>query len=140
VSVCLLVTSRCSIETDEWIELVFDREASLTYPTLRFKEILVPTIIKVWAYFSLKLCSWTIVATCCQLSSTKIDAQCDKLATVFDRSKLKILATFDVRPTTSASFSHSAFTSDLHEQRVARVKLRQLILVKRPAGVTYRLT
>jgi len=32
---------------------------------------------------------------CCQLSSTKVDAQCNKLVTVVGRTKLTVLATFD---------------------------------------------
>ena len=50
-----------------------------------------------------------------------------------DRNKLTILATVGVRPTTLASLSHRASTivySKMRErQRVARVHLRQLILV-----------
>jgi len=38
----------------------------------------------------------SIVATCCQLSSTTPDAHCDKLATVVGQTKLAILATDDV--------------------------------------------
>jgi len=37
----------------------------------------------------------TIVATCCQLRSTKVDFQSDKLATVVGRIKLTILAAVD---------------------------------------------
>jgi len=52
VSVCLSVsvTSRCSIETDGWIKLIFGTEASFdlsTYPTLCCKEINVSTNITV---------------------------------------------------------------------------------------------
>ena len=48
----------------------------------------------------------SIVATCGHRSSTKTDAECDKLATLVGRTKLTILATVDVRATTVVSLSH----------------------------------
>jgi len=78
----------------------------------------------------------SIVATCCQFSSArafKVDAYCDKLATVVGQTKLAVFATVDVRPTNPVSLSHSVSTcvyiAMRVRQRVARVHLRQLILV-----------
>ena len=42
VCFCLSVTSRCSVETDERIELVLAWELYSTYPIVCFKEIRVP--------------------------------------------------------------------------------------------------
>jgi len=44
---CLSVTSRCSIETDERIELVLAWDLSSTYPTLCYKEIRISSKIRV---------------------------------------------------------------------------------------------
>ena len=55
----------------------------------------------------------SIVATCCQLSSTKVDAQCDRLATVVTcrSNKLIVLAAVDMRPTTDYRVSHWGWAS-----------------------------
>jgi len=55
----------------------------------------------------------SIVATCCQLSSTKVDAQCDRLATVVTcrSNKLTVLAAVDMRPTTDYRVSHWGWAS-----------------------------
>jgi len=52
MSVCVCVTSWCSVKTSGQIKLVFGREASLTYPTLGYKEIQASTKI---TYFSMEL-------------------------------------------------------------------------------------
>jgi len=51
-----------------------------------------------------------IFATCCQLRSTNVDVQCDKLATVVGQTKLTILApsTFDQRNTPVCHTERSA--------------------------------
>ena len=81
--VCLSVTSPCSIETDERIELVFGVVASfhLFYAVLKGNS----GISKIRALLSgtlsqtpdlKKFCfGISIVDTCCRLSSTKVDAQ-----------------------------------------------------------------
>ena len=80
---CLSVTSRCSIEMAERIELVFRMGASF-HPshTVLKKEIRVSSKIRA---FPSELCpklrtrkfcfAMSIVETCCQLSSTTVDAQ-----------------------------------------------------------------
>jgi len=47
VFLSVYVTSRSSIETDERMGLVLARESLSTYPTLCYKEIKVPLIIRV---------------------------------------------------------------------------------------------
>ena len=68
----------------------------------------------------------SIVATCSPPSSTKVDSQFDKLATVVGRATVD--NTCDGRQTTLSSLSHSASISvfsTMHvKQRVARVHLR----------------
>ena len=80
---CLSVTSRCSIEMAERIEVVFRMGASF-HPshTVLKKEIRVSSKIRA---FPSELCpklrtrkfcfAMSIVETCCQLSSTTVDAQ-----------------------------------------------------------------
>lgn len=77
-----------------------------------------------------KVCYDTsVVATYCQLGSTSVDAQCDKLATVVGRTKLAMLATVDVRLTILANLSHWEFTFVNTVRKAARfpVYLPQLI-------------
>jgi len=82
---CLSVTSQCSIEMDESIELVLACRLLSTYiyPTLRCKKIQVSTKMRVLSFWNFvpnsgrrKFCfDISIVETCYRLSSRKVDAQ-----------------------------------------------------------------
>ena len=83
VSVCLSVTSRCSIETAERIELVFGMWASFhpSYTVLKGNSVISKNKgTSIW-YFVLNsglrnfAHGISIVETCYQLSSRKVDAQ-----------------------------------------------------------------
>jgi len=103
------VTSRRSVETVEQIELGIREEASFDIFSIIFEN---SSISKTLGYFWLWDCvqksgfrkfrnCTSTVGTWCQLSSIKVNAQCDKLATVVGGSKL----------TTLAILSHWASTS-----------------------------
>ena len=62
----------------------------------------------------------TIVAKCCQLSSTEVDAGCDKLSAVGDRTKLTVFVLFD----DLGGFITLSDGTLRAMQRVARVHLR----------------
>jgi len=66
----------------------------------------------------------SIVTTCRQLTSTKLHAQCDELDR--RRCQLTILATIAIQ---LIVLSTSLYSTIRERQRVARVHLRQLILV-----------
>ena len=82
VSACLSVTSRCSIETDERIELVFGMRASFHTSYTVLKGNLVISKNKGTSLWNFVLNSGlrkfchgiSIVETCYQLSSRKVDA------------------------------------------------------------------
>ena len=66
-------------------------------------------VCKIWVLSSGTLFqtqdSENVATVYCRLSSTKVDAQCDKLATVIGRTKLTRLAPVDVRPITLVCLS-----------------------------------
>jgi len=82
VSVCLSITSRCSIETDEQIELVFGMRSSLHpfYTVLKGNSVISKNKdTSVWnSVLNSGLRKFrdsiSIVETCYQLSSRKVDA------------------------------------------------------------------
>jgi len=67
---CLPVTSRSSVETDEWIELVFVTGASFHLSYIVLKEIRVSLSRTPVVCFGI-----SIAETCYRLSLTKLDAQ-----------------------------------------------------------------
>ena len=81
--VSVSVTSQCSIKTAERIGLVLAWELPSTYPILCYKEIQVPSKMRLFPSWTLlpysglrKFChSISIVEACCQLSSILVDAQ-----------------------------------------------------------------
>ena len=84
LSVCLSVTSRCSIETAEQIELVFGMSASFhpSYTVLKGNSVISKNkgTKSLWNFVlnsGLRKFrhSISIVETCYQLSSKKVDAQ-----------------------------------------------------------------
>jgi len=83
LSVCLSVTSRCSIETDERIELVFGVWAPFhpSYTVLKGNSVISKNKgTSLWNFFlNSRLRKFrhgiSIVETCYQLSSRKVDAQ-----------------------------------------------------------------
>ena len=77
----------------------------------------------------------SIVAACCQLRWIKANAHCGKLATIFDRTKLTVLATVDVLPTTLASWLHWASISVYSAMYLSHcvVQVHLLFTVVRPA-------
>jgi len=73
----------------------------------------------------------SIVATCCQLSSTQVDTECDKLAAVVGRTKLTVLVSCNGRRSTDefADFiTPSVYSMMRVRRRIARVHLRPLTL------------
>ena len=74
----------------------------------------------------------SVIAMCCQVSSTKMRTYCNKLSRR-RWSKLTTLATVDVRPTSLAMFGHTErpplYRTMRKRQLVVRVHMRQLILV-----------
>jgi len=97
------VASRCSDETDWRIKLLLAWRFPLTYPILLCKEIWVSPKIMVLLSETLSptlnLLNFA-TATCCRFSSTKVDAQCDKLGPLLVELSWQYLRrlTFDRRP------------------------------------------
>ena len=98
MALCLSVTSRCSIETAERIELGFGKEASFHLSYTVLKKIRVSPKISVLSFlwnfvtnFGLRKFRYSIsiVETCYQLSSTMVDAQ----SVINWSTKLTILST-----------------------------------------------
>jgi len=78
VCVCLCVTSRGSIETDEWIELVFGMRASfqLSYTVLKRNSVTLNIrVLSCGTLSNLEFCfGISIVEMCYRLSTRKMDA------------------------------------------------------------------
>ena len=134
VSVCLSLVGVLSKRMDGW-SLFLTRIISLTYPTLYCKKLLVSpehngsSVRNFVPNSGVRKCcrDTSIVATCRQLWSTKVDAWCDKLATVVGRTTLTILTTIDVRSTSLAmQFVTLSVHRCVQQNVVARVRLRQL--------------
>ena len=152
LSVCLYVchnfTSRCSVETPGWCELVFGIETSFDLSCTVSEGNLGISDNKgnsLWNFVpDSELWNFrhgtSIVAACCQLRWIKANAHCDKLATIFGRTKLTVLATVDVLPTTLASWLHwasiSVYSAMYLSHCVAQVHL--LFTVVRPAVPAHR--
>ena len=116
VCVCVCRQSRRYIETAGRIELVFGMEASFVCLTSCCRDIRIyPKMIVLPSRMvsqSLNIKNFATARVLGLANSTQVDSECGKLATVVvGRTKLTVLATVDVRPTTLASLSQRASIS-----------------------------